>query len=78
LELQFKGAKCESDEVLLERLTRAYALNPSAELTLRADERAPYGSVMRVLLIGKQAGFSLFAFVVRDQIIEQPFKLRYD
>lgn len=71
-------SNCDSDQVLIDHLARAYALNPDSEINLRADERCPYNSVMRVLLIAKKAGFSSFALTVRDGTIEQPFKLRYD
>ncbi len=48
---------------LADRLAQAARANPATELHLRADEAVPYGRVVEVLGVARQAGLTRIGFV---------------
>jgi biopolymer transport protein TolR len=48
---------------LLAQLSSAAAQNPQTEVQLRADERVPYGEIVKVMGLAHKAGLSRIGFV---------------
>ena len=63
-ELRLSGDKVEGEAALEQRLRRERARHPDAALVIKADQRAQYQAVIRLLDLARQAGFETVAFAV--------------
>jgi len=63
----FLGRKQVAREELVERLMALFDARGSKELYLRADEAAPYGSVVQVMAAAREAGSTRLGVVTEPE-----------
>ncbi len=66
------GDQPVSSQEMQRRLAELGAVNPQAEVQLRADQAVPYGQVVRLLGAAQQAGLSRIGFVAQPDEVVPP------
>jgi len=59
-----------SEEQLLSVLKSQYREQPDAKLTIQADRQVPFGRVVEIMDLGKQAGVEEVSFLVERKVEE--------
>jgi len=59
-----------SEELLLSDLKSQYREQPDAELTIQADRQVPFGRVVEIMDLSKQAGAEEVSFLVETEVKE--------